>query len=730
MYLKSLSVRNYRKYGDSGENIFFAHSSCKENIKEYLSNNSTLIVGANNSGKSTIITLLSKLEKLKSGSRSVFAPNDFNYQYIKSWFDNNVYKAAINEQSLNIEATPEIEFILTIGVEDKNENIYANFFDVLVINENTNLENMDIKIKFKYELVDEKAFKNNLDKLVLKSAKAKEKKGKQEFFREFVKLLNGDHYALNVYPDGSDTKVKNFSLSSLFNVKTIAANTVKSDEVLSKAYNKIVQAYIKKLRMEHSSSENQHENSENLLEKIDNFIIEINSQLNTIANKKIKEKIQEAVSSIESAKNLEMNLQPNVTIEKLLSDGILYEYVEDNSYIPESQFGMGYTNLMVIIANIVDYIHMYDKEKLNSSINILCIEEPETFMHPQMQELFIRNISSAMDKLIGNTELKKSFQIVITTHSSYILSSKISSENSFNNIVYVRSGRNKIFENEDDTKSFKQIINLYNEELQEELRKKRTDNLEIDNVKMRKYIAKYVSLELIDIFFADAVIFVEGSTEEMYIKYLISKDDQLSKLHIKVFVVGGAYAHLFSSLLKLLGIKSIIYTDLDIKKDIGKNNILSSNLDDSLVDLEMHSTNSSLKTFYSSYDKKHINEDRIGSEESKDYIFFPLNNISVYSQGKINGKYATSFEEAIILSNCEENKNSLIKILSKILPKDKELYKGNIKNHSREIQIKLASKKREFALNMILFLSTDSEFRLKIPIYIKKGLEELGFKDE
>ena len=35
----------------------------------------------------------------------------------------------------------------------------------------------------------------------------------------------------------------------------------------------------------------------------------------------------------------------------------------------------------------------YPDSSFNSKINLISIEEPETFMHPQMQELFIKNIN-------------------------------------------------------------------------------------------------------------------------------------------------------------------------------------------------------------------------------------------------------------------------------------------------------------------------------------------------
>lgn len=70
MYLKSLSVKNYRKYGEEFQTINLAYSkwpemsgtedeSKKINItEEYISKSSSLIVGENDSGKSTIVKLL------------------------------------------------------------------------------------------------------------------------------------------------------------------------------------------------------------------------------------------------------------------------------------------------------------------------------------------------------------------------------------------------------------------------------------------------------------------------------------------------------------------------------------------------------------------------------------------------------------------------------------------------------------------------------------------------
>lgn len=102
MYLKSLSIKNYRKYGEEVQTINFAHSKWSEmsgaedesekinRTEEYISKSSSLIVGKNNSGKSTIVKLLNTLQNTKSGSRNIFKYTDFNLKMLSDWYRFNI----------------------------------------------------------------------------------------------------------------------------------------------------------------------------------------------------------------------------------------------------------------------------------------------------------------------------------------------------------------------------------------------------------------------------------------------------------------------------------------------------------------------------------------------------------------------------------------------------------------------------------------------------------------
>ena len=104
------------------------------------------------------------------------------------------------------------------------------------------------------------------------------------------------------------------------------------------------------------------------------------------------------------------------------------------------------------------------------------------------------------------------------------------------------------------------------------------------------------------------------------------------------------------------------------------------------------------------------------------------NNITLYSQGKINKYYATSFEEAIILTNAvDENKKSLIKLLQYVHPK---MFKNineddNIAKKSYMYQVKLSDGKSKFSTGIVYLSITDEEFNLKLPKYIESGLNSL-----
>lgn len=227
--------------------------------------------------------------------------------------------------------------------------------------------------------------------------------------------------------------------------------------------------------------------------------------------------------------------------------------------------------------------------------------------------------------------------------------------------------------------------------------------------------------------------------------------------HIKVYRIDGAYAHQFISLLDLLGLKTVVFTDLDLKRaedekkiDIKENaepDIIPSNIS-SLIERytgqdSSLSTNGTLQYFIkkelndkeAKYDK--INPKIIEMISDRDELVVNYKNISMYSQGKINGYYATSFEEAIILTNAINNndenlnKKSLIKLLQYVHPRMK--YFGDIdetseiadKSYMYQVKLSDDNGKSKFSTGLVYLSVTDDTFSLKLPKYIESGLNSL-----
>src|SRR5574344_1356171 len=126
MYLKSLQITNFRKFGTTENIIEFLDS--KDNLQQdiNIALATTLIVGKNNSGKTTITKAL---ETLKSSSPKFYA-NDFNFTYL-----NRLLKQYSKKHFINI---PILCFKLVIGF-DKNikTDLVTNIFPFMTI-ENTN----------------------------------------------------------------------------------------------------------------------------------------------------------------------------------------------------------------------------------------------------------------------------------------------------------------------------------------------------------------------------------------------------------------------------------------------------------------------------------------------------------------------------------------------------------------------------------------------------------------
>lgn len=687
MHLKSLKITNFRKFGKENNVVEFvgAKDISLKSPTINIAPSTTLIVGKNNSGKTTVTEALKKFLGKAEGGK--FQANDFNFMYLSTLLDE--YKSGKFEKS------PTLEFEITVRIDfDSDCDLVTNIAPFMNIeNVQTPSKENDFKVVLKYEVKENTKFEEQVKSII------KKYNDESVLFRKFSELINEQiknaGFSINYYDsEGVLLAETKFRINDLIDIAVINANKIINDKSLSKIFNSIIEFRYKL------------ENNPEAKDAVEDEIDKINKTITDKVSAPHASSINEALSKIESSDHLEVNLRPDLTFDQILSNVIKYEYKEGKFHIPEGQFGLGYSNLMTIIGELIEYIEKYPKQECHSMINLICIEEPEAFMHSQMQELFIKHINDAVSFLLRDSKKEINSQLIITTHSPHILNSKIHS-GSFDNISYIT-----IIDN------FSNVVNLNDRNVIDdkmvdaninanEALKKAVDDL--------KFLKKHIKYKVSELFFSDAAIFVEGVTEETLLSYYIDQDEILNKYYISIFNINGAHGLVYHPLIKLLKIPNLIITDLDIKRnDNEKTDYLQiSDLKDRIT------TNKTIAKYNPGKQKiDGINE------------YFVDGNLNiVFQQGKVEGYYATSFEEAFILTNF--NNDILNKVLASIKP---DVYneivggeakdRNKLKDASYKLQSKLSKSKSDFSNELLYQIVTcDDETGIpKPPKYITDGL--------
>lgn len=220
--------------------------------------------------------------------------------------------------------------------------------------------------------------------------------------------------------------------------------------------------------------------------------------------------------------------------------------------LPESSNGLGYQNLISMIFRLMSFRDAWLRKnkaaKANPDegiepIHLVLIEEPEAHLHVQVQQVFIKHAYN----ILTQDPLLREFpnlisQLVVSSHSSHI-----AHEVNYDCLRYFRrlpagmhgisiptstvSNLSKVFGDEDET---------------------------------HRFVTRYLRAQHADLFFADAIILVEGAAERMMLPHFIRRDFPfLDQCYITLLDIGGSHAHRLKPLIDALGLVSLVFTDLD-----------------------------------------------------------------------------------------------------------------------------------------------------------------------
>ncbi len=374
--------------------------------------------------------------------------------------------------------------------------------------------------------------------------------------------------------------------------------------------------------------------------------------------------------------------------------------------LPENYLGLGYQNLIYLTFRLLEFRDRWmrvgkspasdnDLTEQIEPIHLVLVEEPEVNLHAQVQRVFV---AKAYETLRRHDDLgdKDEFQtqLVISTHSSHIID-----DVDFKDLRYFR----RISDNDKIEMDHSIIENL--------------SELFDDNRAELRFVRKHLKLIHCDMFFADGLIFVEGQAERLLIPEFINQHfGELSSRYLSILEVSGAHTHKYKLLVEKLGIITLVITDLDSVGTDGKKCVPARGQNQT-------SSNTTLKTWCPK--KESIDElldlqkaDRANGDE--DAPLFVAYQKPTHLEG--NEVLSRTFEDALILANFD---NDYFQKIGAI--KDAT---ASFKNGTRPLGESLFDyvqtlTKGDFAFNCLFYLANDNSNTFNPPEYINEGLDWL-----
>ena len=718
MKIQSVHIRNYRKL-----------KNCHIDFGE----KETVLVGANNSGKTSAISAI--VWFLKNTDR--FTLKEFtatNWASIneigEKWLEHDSVDEALLSSHQWDNIVPSMD--VWINVEDGEQYRVNHLIPSLI-----SWDGKKVGVRGQYEPTDIKKLytvykEAKLKAKALEDTEEWEKAGSPELYPKNLcdflgKGLNlREYFDVKYYiidpaldPDNEDevqitpdNEIGNNPLDGLIKVDTILASRDLSDpegqtdsdiDTLSKQF----QQYYKS-----NGQEVEELTCEGL--KLLGGIVTANKTY----DEKLKKTFEVPVGELKNInypgfQNPEIRIRSKIQIEESIKHDSAVQFAiqgMEELVLPEKYNGLGYRNLISIYLKLIDFREKWLKElseeKNIEPIHIVFVEEPEAHLHAQAQQVFVKKAFEALcnNKLIEENPWL-STQLVLSTHSNHVVNElDLNCMRYFKRVVDV-GGKIPV----------SKVVNLSN-------------TFGTDD-ETKQFVTRYIRLTHCDIFFSDAVILVEGPAEKILVPSFLEKAG-LDSYYISVIEVNGRHAHSFRKLIGKIGIATLIVTDIDATETKVGEDGKERHLPVITAKGKGYKTgNPSIKSWL------------LGKEQIDDLLALDgkeklVSNVRIAFQTPVSVKWDKNkddvtevcpytFEDALIFTNLELFRQKGLKKMGTITTIANMLKHSNSADElQNEIFKKLESKsgfqKADFAISL---LYKNDFVDLVAPLYIQEGLE-------
>ncbi|MFI7114807.1 ATP-dependent nuclease [Nonomuraea sp. NPDC050227] len=655
-----------------------------ESVMIRIDDATTLIVGRNNSGKTSFVELF---ERFFGGERPRFTLDDLptsqidalkravrTYRQAERFRDSDPVQAStLTDRAIKL--LPKILFRLTIAYRE-DEDLSA--ISAIIIDLSEDCHEAEIEARFEV--------RSALDFLrTAIKAKADDKQLAKYFQRHF-------HATFHAVGTGSATGTElpieralaRQIISTMFVFAQVKFDDVSADRTrkLSRTFEKFMETY--------------HQDEQTTVAKFENALMGMARRLDSNYDEIFAPVLSwmdafgKGIFGPGQRPRIVSELDP-VSIVKNTTR-ITYASSDGSRQLPEAHNGLGYSKLAFTVLQVISFLESHRRASPRPAVSLLFVEEPEAHLHPQMQEVFVRGIRDLLED-----QDAEGVQVIVTTHSSHIVAS-----GHFEAVRY--------FDCTGPTLVVKDLAEF------------RHTTKPVPAEETMRFLAKYMVLHRCDMFFADSVILIEGATERLLMPAMIRIcAEQLRRDYVSVVEVGDAYAHRFRELLTFLGVRTLIITDID-----------------SVQPLESVDKNGRKRTTYLT-----CRTETDGAVTSNATIKDRLPNLSTidallattaeqrtfdrvrlaYQVPEASGmRCGRSFEEAFILANAEILAKNLDQLALKSTFErhlEDPITAEDILQNAFEIAASLNEKKTDFAFDILMLDGWN------VPRYIVEGLQWL-----
>jgi predicted ATP-dependent endonuclease of OLD family len=242
----------------------------------------------------------------------------------------------------------------------------------------------------------------------------------------------------------------------------------------------------------------------------------------------------------------QFHFRTRIQTADLLAHSTAVQYLVDKGAVdeslPEHSIGLGYQNLQSLSFMLVSFraARLNPPQGAPAAVHLVLVEEPEAHLHVQVQRNFSANaLGLIRPKDEIHTNLRS--QLLISTHSSHLAHG-----DSFTRLRYVKRLPGAAAGGKPST----EVVNL--------------GDAFGNDVETRTFAERYFQVQHTDLLFADGAVFVEGTAERMLVPLFIEREfPNLAKKYLSFVDIGGSHAHRLRPLIERLGIPTAVITDLD-----------------------------------------------------------------------------------------------------------------------------------------------------------------------